>query len=378
MRRPAGTLPRPSCCVEAGIPEDDIASRCGAATRTTVECAAVAVAFGPYRVFEALGIGGMATVNRAEITVQGAVYEVALKCLDPELARDRTFVRRFIAEARLGQLLKHPNIARTHEVGCIDDTHFIAFEWVPGVTALQVFELARDTSPPPVYITLRIVTQVARALAYAHDLRDENGQKVGLIHRDIAPSNIIVGDNGTTKLIDFGVAKSTLAHVNTVAGEVIGKLGYVAPEYLKTGKCDIRADVYALGVIAWELLTGRRLFEAETLDAAEAQRFAPFDPPSNLNPHVPPELDEIIRLSLTASPGKRWQTAADFADALEKLTDQAGLAIRDEDVAAWVIAEFGEPMRRKIRARTADIESDVDLDIEQTFGRLRARTEPVS
>jgi serine/threonine protein kinase len=337
----------------------------------------VAVTFGPYRVCEALGIGGMATVHRAEIAVDGAIYEVALKCLDPELARDRTFVRRFIAEARLGQLLRHANIARTHEVGCIDNTHFIAFEWVPGVTALQVFDLAHDTQPAPVYITLRIITQVARALAYAHDLRDEHGHRVGLIHRDIAPSNIIIGDNGVTKLIDFGVAKSSLAHVNTVAGSVIGKLGYVAPEYLKTGKCDARADIYSLGVIAWELLTGHRLFDAETLDAAEAQRFAPLLPPSNLNPHIPPELDQIILTTLAASPGKRWRTAADLGDALDAFATAAGLTIQDGDVAAWVNHEFGAPARQKVRARTADIEHDVELDIEQTFARVRARTEPI-
>lgn len=337
----------------------------------------MAVTFGPYRVCEALGIGGMATVNRAEITVDGAIYEVALKCLDPELARDRTFVRRFIAEARLGQLLRHPNIARTHEVGCIENTHFIAFEWIPGVTMLQVFELARETQPPPVYITLRVITQVARALAYAHELCDEQGQRVGLIHRDIAPSNIIVGDNGVTKLIDFGVAKSTIAHVNTVAGEVIGKLGYVAPEYLKTGKCDTRADIYSLGVIAWEALTGRRLFEAETLDAAEAQRQAVLSPPSAFNPHVPAKLDRFILAALIPDPQKRWQNAGDFADALDKLATQAGLAVEDADVSAWVMNEFGAPSRQKIRARTADIEQDVDLDIEQTFARVRARTEPI-
>lgn len=336
----------------------------------------MAVTFGPYRVFEPLGIGGMATVNRAEITVDGAIYEIALKCLDPELARDRTFVRRFIAEARLGQLLRHPNIARTHEVGCIDGTHFIAFEWIPGITMLQVFELARETKPPPIYVTLRIITQVARALQYAHELRDENGQRVGLIHRDIAPSNIIVGDSGVTKLIDFGVAKSSMAMVNTVAGEVIGKLGYVAPEYLKTGKCDTRADTYALGVIAWEVLTGQRLFEAETLDAAEAQRFGKLTPPSALNPQVTPELDRIVGGALLPDPAKRWQTAGDLADALDGYIAKTGLGVADEDVAAWVNAEFGAG-RQKIRARTADIESDVDLDIEQTFARVRARTEPI-
>lgn len=334
------------------------------------------VPFGPYRVHEPLGIGGMATVHRAEITVHGTTYEVALKRLDPELSSDRTAVRRFIAEARIGQLLRHPNIARTHEIGCIDDTHFIAFEWIPGVTMAQVFDLARETQPPPVYVTLRIVTQMARALAYSHDLSDEQGNRLGLIHRDVAPSNIILGDNGVAKLIDYGVAKSAIGHVRTVAGEVIGKLGYVAPEYLETGQIDTRADIYSLGVVAWETLTGYRLFGAETIDAATAQRRGRIARPSALNQQVPQDLDPLIGRMLHPVADKRWQTAGELADALDEYTARVGLGVQDADVSAWVMSEFGAPTRRKIRARTADIEQDVELDIEATFAKVRLQTKP--
>lgn len=332
--------------------------------------------FGPYRVHEALGIGGMATVHRAEITVDGTTYEVALKRLDAELSSDRTFVRRFIAEARIGQLLLHPNIARTHEIGCIDNTHFIAFEWIPGVTMAQVFDLARETQPPPAYVMLRVVTQIARALAYSHELTDEQGNRLGLIHRDVTPTNIIVGDNGVTKLIDYGVAKSAIGHVRTVAGEVIGKLGYVAPEYLETGKLDTRADIYSLGVVAWEALTGRRLFDAETIDAASAQRLQPIARPSSLNPHLTSDLDTLIRGMLHPAAEKRWQTAGELAEALDDYTGRAGLRVSDADISAWVMSEFGAPKRRKIRARTADIEQDVELDIEATFAKVRLATKP--
>lgn len=333
--------------------------------------------FGPYRICEALGIGGMATVHRAEIDIDGSVFEVAIKCLDPELARDRTFVRRFIAEARLGQLLRHANIARTHEVGCIEDTHFIAFEYIPGVTVMQLFEHALETRPAPVFVTLHIITQVARALAYAHDLRDENNQIVGLIHRDIAPSNIIVSDTGGTKLIDFGVAKSTIGHVNTVVGSVIGKLGYVAPEYLKTGKLDTRADIYSLGVIAYELLTARRLFDVETIDEAEAMRFARIPQPSHINPQVPGDLDKIVMNMLATNPQRRYQMAGDLQTALETFGDQAGLTISDADVAAWLKNEVGElPSVRAPTKRTKEIAIEIDAGIEQAFARVRARTEP--
>lgn len=341
-----------------------------------LQCRQPVEMFGPYRVHEALGIGGMSTVNRAEITVDGTTYEVALKRLDPELATDRTFVRRFIAEARIGQLLLHPNIARTHEIGCIGDTHFIAFEWIPGVTMAQVFELARETRPPPVAVTLRVVTQIARALAYSHDLSDEQGTRLGLIHRDVAPSNIILGDNGVAKLIDFGVAKSTIGHVRTVAGEVIGKLGYVAPEYLARGSLDTRADIYSLGVVAWEALTGRRLFEADTIDAAIAQRRGRIPRPSSLNGQVMADADEILGRMLHPVVDKRWQTAVQLADALDQYIGQAGLDLRDAEMSAWVTSEFGAPTRSKLRARTADIEQDVELDIEATFAKVRLATKP--
>lgn len=337
----------------------------------------VAVTFGPYRVCEPLGAGGMATVFRAEIDIAGELFVVALKCLDPELANDRTFVRRFIAEARLGQLLKHPNIARTHEVGCIDNTHFIAFEYIPGFTLLRVLGHVSETKPPPVFVTLRVITQVARALAYAHDLRDEQGQSVSLIHRDIAPSNVIISDTGSTKLIDFGVAKSTFAHVNTLVGQVIGKLSYVAPEYLRTGKLDARADLYSLGVIAHEMLTAERLFDGETIDAAEIERASPIAPPSRINPHVPADLDRIVLKALAPKPAARWQTAAELADALEAFTAQAGLAIEDADVADWVRKELGDiPALRAPRLETAEIAIDIDSGVDAAFARVRLRTEP--
>ncbi len=337
----------------------------------------VAATFGPYRVFEPLGIGGMASVFRAEIDVAGAAYVVALKCLAPELVNDKTFVRRFIAEARFGQLLKHPNIARTHEVGCIDRTHFIAFEYVPGFTLLDILRHAGETAPPPIHVTLRIVTLIASALAYAHDLHDEQNQPVRLIHRDIAPSNVIVADTGVTKLIDFGVAKSSISHVNTAVGQVIGKLGYVAPEYLRTGKLDARADLYSLGVIAYEMLTAERLFDADTIDGAEAQRIAAIPAPSRGNPAVPPELDQIVMKALDPNPATRWSTAYELQTALEAFTSNSGLGIADSDVATWVRRELGPvPALRPPRLATADIANDVESGIDAAFARVRLHTEP--
>jgi serine/threonine-protein kinase len=318
----------------------------------------------------------MAKVYRAEIDVDGSVFEVALKCLDPELAADRTFVRRFIDEARLGQLLRHVNIARTHEVGSIDNVHFIAFEFIPGVTLLRLFEHALDTQPAPVYITLRVIAQIARALAYTHTLRDEQGKPLQLVHRDVAPSNIIVANSGTAKLIDFGVAKATINHVRTVVGSVIGKLGYVAPEYLRTGKLDARADIYSLGVVLYEMLTARRLFDVDTLDDAERLRVSPIPPPSAINPHVPRELDQIVRQTLAPDPARRWASALDLYTALDNFAHEAGLAVGDADVAEWLHHEVEDmPAARTPTQGTEEIAIDIDAGVEQAFARVRARTE---
>jgi serine/threonine-protein kinase len=229
----------------------------------------------------------------------------------------------------------------------------------------------------PVWATLHIIGQIARALAYAHDLRDETGRSLGLIHRDIAPSNIIVAETGITKLIDFGVAKSTISHVRTGVGEVIGKLGYVAPEYLSTGKLDPRADLYSLGVVAYEMLTARRLFDVgDSLRRAEALRAGEIAPPSSINPQVLPELDRLVLRVLAHDPEARVQTAVELFTALDQLAHETGLVVEDRDVAAWINSELDELPAAAPLQDTDDIAVDVDAGIEEAFARVRAKTSP--
>ncbi len=340
----------------------------------SVQSNVVGELFGPYRLAEQLGIGGMATVHRAEVEADGQTFVVALKRLLPELARDVPFVRRFVDEARLGQRLRHANIARTHEVGCIDGTHFIALEYVPGPTLLRLFHHALDTGPIPTFVALHVVTQIARALAYAHGLRDENGRPLGIVHRDIAPSNIIVSESGSAKLIDFGVAKTAISHVRTGVGAVIGKLGYVAPEYLRTGTLDARADLYSLGVVAYETLTARRLFDVDDLRTAEKLRAAKIAPPSSINPHVPAELDRIVMIALARDPDARWQSGLDLYTALDNLAHDAGLAVPDREVSEWVRSELAALVPDTPVPRTEEIAIAVEEDLEEAFARVRAPT----
>ena len=325
--------------------------------------------FGPYFVREQLGVGGMAIVHRAEVILDdGTPQVVALKRLLPELAHKTSFVRRFVDEARLGQRLRHANITRTLDVGCIDNTHYIALEYVRGPTALRILQHSMDRQPAPVHIVLHIVTQVARALAYAHGLREENGQALRLIHRDIAPSNIIVSETGAAKLIDFGVAKSTAAHVRTAAGSIIGKLGYVAPEYL-TGKLDARVDLFSLGVVAYELLTARPLFEVDDIRTAELMRACEIPPPSARNPCVPEELDQIVMTALQRDPDRRWQSAFAMYTALSNFTYETGLEIADRDVAEWVTAELPDTAREQAAMEPIPT-SELEIALEDAFFKI--------
>lgn len=333
------------------------------------------VSFGPYTIHEQLGAGGMATVHRAEIVVDGEVQSVALKCLAPDLANNIQFVRRFVDEARLGQKLRHANIAKTFDVGRIEGTHYIALEYVRGPTVQALLLRSMQTGQPvPVFISLHVVTQVARALAYAHGLREESGRPLNLIHRDIAPSNIMVSDTGATKLIDFGVAKTATGHVRTAVGSIIGKLGYVAPEYLR-GSLDPRVDIYSLGVVAYELLTARKLFEVDDVRTAHHLRSCEIEPPSRINPCVPALLDDIVLQALSLDPAQRWQSAFELYTSLSDFTHATGLEVHDRDVGAWVQHEI-EQQPQEPEALPSMRTSEIEIDIDAAFARVRMQTRP--
>jgi serine/threonine-protein kinase len=337
--------------------------------------------YGIYRVYEQLGKGGMATVHRAEQDVRGGVREVALKRLVPTL--DRRSVALFLDEARLLRYLHHPNIPETYDSGRVFGTYFIAMEYIPGRTLKELVVHCRTTAgpvPPP--IVLNLAAQLCDALDYAHRRCDEHGRPLGIIHRDVTPANLILGATGVLRLVDFGLAKATQATEPSVAGVIKGKLGYVAPEYTR-GELDPRADLWAVGIIMYELLTGgRELFEGPSaIDTISRVRALPIPRPSLASPAVHHAVDEIVMSALERDPRRRWPSAAAMRDRIRAVSAQLGDPAGDHRVIAWVTEAFERKRGRELQltpmmpmpiypARAADPAVSIPLPISAPRRRL--------
>jgi eukaryotic-like serine/threonine-protein kinase len=299
--------------------------------------------FGPYLVYERLGQGGMATVHRAEKRGTGIRKPIALKRLLPHVAADPDLVKLFVDEARLASHLHHANVAQTYELGRVNDIYFIAMEYASGPTLSQIVrqcQMAAGSIPPA--ITVNILSQVCEALDYAHNLCDDRGEPLRMIHRDVSPGNIIVTNTGLVKLIDFGIAKATISSTKTQAGFIKGKFGYIAPEYI-SGRIDKRVDLFAVGVVAHELLAGRRLFEgADDFETLQNIRDMVMQPPSQFNAQVGPDLDAIVMTALTRDPDQRWQSAAAMQAALATVARKLGVVVGGPQLAEWIEWAFSQ------------------------------------
>jgi eukaryotic-like serine/threonine-protein kinase len=312
-------------------------------------------------VLERLGIGGMATVHRAiERGAEGFERVVALKRLLPHLAEDEEFVRAFVREAKLASMLRHISIVQIYELGRVGPSYFISMEYIPGRDLRVILRQARRVcGPPPIEVALALLNELLEALDYAHSQRAADGTPLGIVHRDISPSNLLVSHTGHLKVIDFGIAKATIGHLMTHTGRVKGKLSYMAPEAL-SGRLDGRSDLFSASVIAHELLTATPLFackeDLQTID--KLQNMQP-PPPSTKNPTCPPELDEIVLRGLAKDPATRWQSATEMRGAIMELASGRYRLASKREVCHWVeeAFEMQAPSRRRmpLAAPTPDV-----------------------
>jgi serine/threonine protein kinase len=289
------------------------------------------VAFGKYELIEPLGKGGMAEVWRARIKgPAGFSRSVVVKRILSHLAQDESFVAMLISEAQMSAKLSHPNIIQVYELGEVAGEYFIAMEYVRGLDLTSLVNAhLRDFGPIPVAATAHIVREICRALAYAHEFRDEEGTLTRLIHRDVSPSNVMLSDEGAVKLLDFGIAKALAETGEGMrTGSLKGKFGYMAPEQLEGNDFDHRADIFATGIVLHEMLLGRRLFRGKNdLQTISLVKAAQVDPPSQGRADVPPELDRIVLKALAREPNQRYQSARIMAQELDEVVHRlkAGL-----------------------------------------------------
>lgn len=277
--------------------------------------------FGKYYLLELINVGGMAEVYKAKMFgVEGFEKIVAIKKILPEVAEDGDFISMFIDEAKIAVQLQHPNIVQILELGKIEDSFFIAMELVNGKDLKTIRKrLKKVEILMAVEQSAYIISQVCDGLDYAHRKTDEKMNPLNIVHRDISPQNIIISYEGNVKLIDFGIAKAKSKSTKTQAGMLKGKFSYMAPEQVAAMPLDRRSDIFSLGVVLFEMLTGKRLFLGKNdVETLEKIRKAEVPPPSVFNHDVSPELDRIVLKALARDRDDRYQWASEFADDLKR------------------------------------------------------------
>jgi serine/threonine-protein kinase len=276
---------------------------------------------GRYRLVAELGQGGMATVYLAVALGTSGFRKLAVvKLLRPEIAIDQEFVQMFLDEARLCARLSHPNIVQTYDVGVDEVGHVMAMEYLDGVSLHAATAKLGKSGGFPFAMQARVLLEVLEGLRYAHELKDYDGRSLDIVHRDVTPHNIFVTFDGQVKLLDFGIAKAATSSVMTATGVIKGKLTYMAPEQARGDVVDARADLYAVGVMLWEAVTGRRRWPKGLSQPALFTRLASGEPPESPNAAafgLPSEIDAVVLRAMAPKPQDRYQSAAEFREALE-------------------------------------------------------------
>lgn len=309
--------------------------------------------FGDYNLIGRLGFGGMAEVFLAFTAGPGGVRKLCVvKRLHRHLRHTKDFVRMFLDEARLAARLNHPNVVQTYELGEIDGAYFIAMEHLQGQSLDRVMRLRKKGDPKQWYqFIARVIVDALEGLHYAHELKDFDGTPFSIVHRDISPQNILVTYEGISKVLDFGVAKASTQMDATESGVLKGKCSYVAPEQAYGESIDRRVDLWAMGVVMWEALAGRRLFKAKT-NAATLLEVLTSQIPLVMDaaPGVSLTLGQVVEKALQRKPDKRYANALEMRAELERFFQEIADPISREAVGAFVSNAFSDIRTKQARA----------------------------
>ena len=339
-----------------------------------------------YKVTDRIDTGGMAEVFRglAESTVGGLKRNVAIKRILPSLTKNKKFIAMFLDEARLSLHLQHANIVQVTDIGVAEmgggaPSYFLVMEYIDGCNLKTLIDsMRRQGQRLPVSHTLYIMMEVCKALAYAHDLLDpDSGRPFGVVHRDISPPNVLISRRGEVKLVDFGLAKATSQLEGTDPGIVKGKFSYLSPEAAQGLEVDRRADIFAVGILLYEMLTGKRLFEADTdYQTVELVRQARVPSVSQQNPDVEPELENIVRKALAKDPAQRYQRADDLGDSLAQYLFSRGLKVTSRDIENLIARCLAEKQRHRPTEAPSSLIDTLIQDEILKFTSLEEMDEP--
>jgi eukaryotic-like serine/threonine-protein kinase len=299
----------------------------------------------------------MAMVWAARVKgTRGFQKVVAVKTMLSKLSEDAQFEQMFLDEASLASQIRHPNVVEISDLGEQDGVLYLAMEWIDGVPLNQLMKTAKAAGGVPLPIAVRIVMNACAGLHAAHELRDARGVLIGLVHRDVSPQNILVSYDGVSKVVDFGVAKATaMGGGATVAGQLKGKVSYMAPEQVRGEAIDRRVDIFAMGIVLYALTSGKHPFRRES-EAATMYTIASDEavvPPSKFVPGYPAGLEAVLLKALAKDKQARFATASEFQRALDQCLPAAERANTDEDIGAFIRQLFGNK-REESRAALAD------------------------
>jgi eukaryotic-like serine/threonine-protein kinase len=306
---------------------------------------------GRYVALHPIGVGGMARVYLgARHTPQGLLEQIAIKELKADAAEDHRVLAAFLGEARIATRLDHPNVVRCHEVVAEPPNYYLAMEFIAGQSLLQIVRrLGWHGIPRDVHIWL--LTRLLAGLEHAHELADARGQPFGIVHRDVSPSNLMVGYDGQVKLLDFGIAKASGAVATTHERPVRGKLGYIAPEQCLGEPANARSDLYAVGVMLWEAVARRRRLSGETPSAILRARLEDSEQPLDVTcPDAPPALLAIARRALARLPAARYSSAREMRRDLEQY-----LAAQPDEVGQPLVAALMQRHFAPDRAKLQEV-----------------------
>lgn len=341
---------------------------------------------GRYQLCFELASGGMASVYLARAEGSPGFQKlVALKRIHPHLSKEKDYVDMFLDEAGIASRITHPNVCSVFDFGEAGGEYFIAMEYLVGeplsrVHRRVVANVDQRSSPLLPARMARIIAQACEGLHAAHELRDADGESLKVVHRDVSAENLIVTYDGTTQVVDFGIAHASQRAHHTEAGQVKGTFPYMAPEQMTAAAVDRRVDVWALGAVLWELLTHRRLFLRDTdVNTMYAVLSSEIKPPSEHRGDVPPELDEIVLKALQRNPDERWQTTRDMGRALGRVLAQQEELVGPAELSDWMDELFpeGEARKRQLmeiaRTSTSSISSDPPHRAQDQSGRRGIR-----